>query len=119
MNIFLYFAFTTLSTVGFGDYAPRSDVERVLGAIMMLTGVAIFSTIMAKFIDMMCQMKEFNKSLDEGDKLSKFFGVCEKFNNNNPIDRDLKQRIENHFKYKWANDKNQSLKLNEDLDMFN
>lgn len=24
----LYFAFTTLSTVGFGDYAPRSNVER-------------------------------------------------------------------------------------------
>ena len=24
----LYFAFTTLSTVGFGDYTPRSDVER-------------------------------------------------------------------------------------------
>lgn len=24
----LYFAFTTLSTVGFGDYTPRGDVER-------------------------------------------------------------------------------------------
>ena len=23
-----YFAFTTLSTVGFGDFTPRSDVER-------------------------------------------------------------------------------------------
>lgn len=24
----LYYAFTTLSTVGFGDYTPRGDVER-------------------------------------------------------------------------------------------
>ena len=33
-------------------------------------------------------MKEFNKSLDEGDKLFRFFGVCKKFNNNNPIEID-------------------------------
>ena len=33
-NIILstYFAFTSLSTVGFGDYAPRGNIERVIGS---------------------------------------------------------------------------------------
>ena len=48
----IYFAFTSLSTVGFGDYTPRSDIERMLGAVLMLSGVAIFSTIMEQLIDM-------------------------------------------------------------------
>jgi hypothetical protein len=38
--------------VGFGDYYPVSDLERVVGAIMLLFGVAIFSFIMGKFIEM-------------------------------------------------------------------
>ena len=30
--IALYFAFTSLSTVGFGDYAPVGNIERILGS---------------------------------------------------------------------------------------
>ena len=48
----VYFAFTSLSTVGFGDFCPRGDVERILGSMLLLFGVAIFSYIMSKFIAM-------------------------------------------------------------------
>ena len=48
----MYYAFTSLSTVGFGDYHPRSDEERVLCAFILLFGVAIFSYIMGNFIEM-------------------------------------------------------------------
>ena len=47
-----YFAFTTLSTVGFGDLTPRSDLERAIGAFLLLAGVAIFSYCMSDFIEM-------------------------------------------------------------------
>jgi hypothetical protein len=53
MVIAVYFAFTSLATVGFGDYCPRSDFERCLGAIMLLFGVAIFSMCMGNFIEML------------------------------------------------------------------
>ena len=43
----MYFLFTSLSTVGFGDYYPRSDSERVVGAWMLLIGVSIFSYSMS------------------------------------------------------------------------
>jgi hypothetical protein len=42
----VYFTFTTLSTVGFGDFNPKSNVERLIVAFGMLLGVAIFSIIM-------------------------------------------------------------------------
>ena len=42
-----YFALTTLSTVGYGDYYyPVSNIERIVAVIIMLGGVAFFSYIM-------------------------------------------------------------------------
>jgi hypothetical protein len=45
-----YFAFTSLSTVGFGDFHPRSNYERLFCALILLFGVALFSMIMGDFI---------------------------------------------------------------------
>lgn len=42
----LYFALTTLSTVGYGDLYPISQIERIFAVIVMLLGVAFFSFIM-------------------------------------------------------------------------
>ena len=46
-----YYAFTSLSTVGFGDLNPRSDPERIMISMVLLFGVAIFSYIMGNFIN--------------------------------------------------------------------
>lgn len=48
--VYVYFAFTTLATVGFGDYHAKSNMERGIMAFQMLFGVAIFSYIMGNFI---------------------------------------------------------------------
>lgn len=47
--ILMYYAFTSMSTVGFGDYHPRSDYERVFCALILLFGVTMFSYIMGTF----------------------------------------------------------------------
>ena len=49
----LYFSFTSLSTVGFGDYHPTNDIERMIGAFILLFGVAIFSVVMQNFVDIL------------------------------------------------------------------
>ena len=43
-----YFAFTTLATVGFGDYYPVRPVERFLFTIVFIGGVSMFSYIMGE-----------------------------------------------------------------------
>mmetsp|Transcript_25788 Transcript_25788/g.39643 ORF Transcript_25788/g.39643 Transcript_25788/m.39643 type:complete len:81 (-) Transcript_25788:231-473(-) len=47
-----YFVFTSLSTVGLGDFHPVSDIERVAGAIMLLFGVMMTSFVMENFSSM-------------------------------------------------------------------
>ncbi len=107
--IVVYYAFTSLSTVGFGDFNPRSDSERLVCSFILLFGVAIFSYIMGIFIEILDQYRKMNEDLDDGDNLSKFFGLLRRFNDNVPINQQLKEQIERHFDYKWKNDKNQSI----------
>ena len=102
----IYFAFTSLTTVGFGEFCPRGDVERVIGAMLLLMGVAIFSYIMSMFIEMIEQFQKLNKDLDDDTNLLKFLGTLRRFNNNYNLNDKFKNRIENYFSYKWSNDRN-------------
>ena len=76
----VYFIFTTLSTVGFGDFSPKSNIERIVVAFGMLLGVAIFSLIMGEFIEMLESVKELQADHEDGEALAKFFGVLITFN---------------------------------------
>lgn len=86
----IYFAFTSLSTVGFGDYAPRGNIERFIGSFILVLGVAIFSYIMGNFISILDEFSAFHEPLEEGDLLSQFFGTLQSYNGMKPIDESLK-----------------------------
>ena len=45
-----YFAITTLSTVGFGDFYPISTEEKIVTAFIMLIGVSVFSFMVGNLI---------------------------------------------------------------------
>lgn len=82
MIVLCYFSFTSLTTVGLGDYNPRSNGERLFIAFGLLMGVAIFSVIMGHFMEMIDQYKEYKSTNDQGDELSRFFGTLKHFNHN-------------------------------------
>ena len=46
-----YYALTTLSTVGYGDYFPISVNEMIVGILFMLVGIVSFSGIMGSFME--------------------------------------------------------------------
>ena len=75
MIIMTYYMFTTMSTVGFGDFHPISDLERLACTFVLVGGVAIFSVIMGNFIEIIDTFKSFNYDLDSGYDLMKFFLV--------------------------------------------
>ena len=93
----IYYAFTSLSTVGFGDYNPRSNIERLFVALMLLFGVAIFSYIMGNFIEILEQLNMLNASFDESDQLSKFFGLIRNYNGGKKMNAELQEDIEEFF----------------------
>ena len=105
--IVMYFSFTSLSTVGFGDFEPVADAERLVGAFVLLFGVSIFSYIMGIFIEILDQFRNMNEDYDKGDELDCFFSMLQKLNNGMPMSPDFKSRVEDLFHYKWATDKNQ------------
>ena len=86
----MYYSFTSLTTVGFGDYNPRSEFERIFCAMILLFGVAIFSYIMGNFIEILEQIKQLDEELDDGDNLTRFFGLLQRFNGNKSINLELR-----------------------------
>ena len=61
---------------------------------------------MGIFIGLVDKYHTLNQELDEGDKLTLFFGTIEFYNNKIPLKRDLRERIEAFFDFKWEFDRN-------------
>lgn len=55
MIIVVYWAFTTLSSLGYGDYYPRNNDERIVAVIVFLFGVALFTFIMNDLMEILMQ----------------------------------------------------------------
>jgi voltage-gated potassium channel len=47
----MYYSLSTIATVGYGDYYPTSIAEKILGTIMEVFGVTIFSILMNSFVE--------------------------------------------------------------------
>lgn len=100
-----YFALTTLSTVGYGDYYPLSNLERVIVCFVMLFGVAFFSYIMGNFIEIITNYDEKMGIINKETDLHNWVTLLTRFTNNKPLPRPLITQIEEHFTYFWGNDR--------------
>ena len=65
----VYFAFTSLTTVGFGDFHPRSNVERLFIAFGLLVGVAVFSLVIGNLLEMIEAYKKFHEIYEDSENL--------------------------------------------------
>ena len=83
--ILVYYAFTSVTTVGFGDYYPKSDAERIIIAIFLFCGVMIFSLLAGEFLDMLTSYNKLNEIYEDSEGLVKFLGVLRKFNFSLPL----------------------------------
>jgi len=104
-----YFAFTTISTVGLGDYHPIADRERILGAFFLLFGVLLTSVVMDNLNQMLVQFKEFDTGFSDSDKLYLFIGTIHKFNRGGQTSTKMYQKIVDYFQYRWLNNKTEYL----------
>lgn len=53
--------------MGYGDFYPISNLERIVSILIMLCGVALFSYIMGSFIEI---ISNYNKNMGAVDKNS-------------------------------------------------
>ena len=97
-----YYGLTTLSTIGFGDFSPKSVQEKIIICFVLLFGVAIFSFIMGQFIEIIISYKTLDITGDNK-SLSKWIALLTKFNDSHPLSRTLITSIEEFFEYYWDN----------------
>lgn len=76
----MYYALTTLSTVGYGDYRPVSVVEKIFGSIIQIIGVTFFSILMNQFIDVVVSFRGNNGGQNEN-KLQMWLNLIRKIKN--------------------------------------
>jgi hypothetical protein len=62
-----YYSFTTLATIGFGDFHPKADWERITIILVFLFGGLIFSYFMGVFIEILYNFERLHKDFDDGD----------------------------------------------------
>ena len=109
MVLLVYFAYTTLSTVGFGDFNPRSDYERLFCIVIFLFGVAIFGLILGNFQEILIRFNSLDDEYEEEDRLCMFFDTLKKYNRGFEIDADFVSQTEKYFQHRWASDRNQAI----------
>lgn len=99
-----YYAITTLSTIGFGDFLPISTIERLVASFILVCGVTVFSFIMGQFIEILINYKSLWE-VGSHRELSKWILLLARFNNGQPLDKELIERIEDFFNYYWNNNR--------------
>jgi hypothetical protein len=111
-----YYGITTLSTIGFGDFLPKSVNEKVVAAFVMMLGVSIFSYIMGNFIDILISYKNFSSSGDQKD-LTKWVAHLTKFNRGQKLDMKLIKAVEDFFDYHRINSPQSCFSSDSDKEM--
>ena len=109
-----YYSLTTLSTIGFGDFLPKSVKEKITVSFIMIIGVTVFSLIMNKLIQILNDYKEMTDNRDDRN-LSKWIMLMSKFNQGKPLSRELINNIEDFFNFYWEKNPLMAFKTEDDV----
>lgn len=99
-----YFILTTLSTVGYGDFTPISNNEKLLCIILMICGVAFFSYIMSHFTDIVLNHQKNMGIVDFTVDLQIWMVALSQLSKN-PLEKQVIKQIFQNFKYHWASNR--------------
>ncbi|KAJ8603774.1 hypothetical protein CTAYLR_000332 [Chrysophaeum taylorii] len=92
----LYWAFATMSTVGYGDVAPASDNERVYGIVAVVVGVSFYSYIVASVASIVTANDAKSAVYYEKmDAISSWIA-------HHRLNRELRHRIRLHFRQHYT-----------------
>jgi hypothetical protein len=84
---------TTLTTVGYGDYAPFNYTEILVDLIFMFMGVVVFSYIMSSVINIIEKENEKMSSLNQSRDLKRWLTLLTRFTKNKTLSKSLSHEI--------------------------
>lgn len=99
--IVVYFALTTMSSVGFGDYHPTNTWEAGFCILIFLIVLFVWPLLVGKLMDSFDLLQNAFADHNPNNELAQFFGMLEHFNRNLPLNKELINSIEEYFKAYW------------------
>ena len=88
----LYWAFTTMTTVGYGDVLPEEDNGRLYATVMMILGATMFSYIVGSASSIITNEKNGDKQVKE--KLLGLYNYCADRGVSKPLEKRLKRNLD-------------------------
>ena len=74
MATLLYFTMTTLAKIGYGDFFPKSDAEKIYTVIILMISIVFFSYVLDQFMDLMA-IKTSKESITNGHIIGERFAM--------------------------------------------
>ena len=110
-----YYALTTLTTVGFGDYYPTTNFERLFMCVVFVGGISVYSVFQGALHENWLNYERVTGDIYHGEDLNRFFSLLKKYNHNKPLNRQFIREMEDYFEYYWTNDRRVIAETAEDL----
>ena len=118
MLVMLYFMTTTLSTVGLGDFHPKSNVERLVIVPYIIFGVLLFSHMNTEILSLTFKIKNSYVNFHDINGLHLFINTLRKFNKECKLHNGFEDKLINYFEFLWDHNRNQFQLDSNDLKKF-
>jgi voltage-gated potassium channel len=92
----LYWSFSTITTVGYGDLTPSNTAERLFAIVAMVVGVTIFAYFMGSMTSIVSALNESQQQYD------KRMEEVETFLTFRDIPASLAERVKSYYRFLWA-----------------
>ena len=102
-----YFIFSTLMTVGYGDFFATNKYEMLLSILIVIIGPTWFAFTMGKAINLINNLKKIDGKADNLSALNIWVSNVE--NQKGLMPHELREKILAHFLHYWKNDRLESM----------
>ena len=100
-----YWAFSTLTTVGYGDVTSFTNIERVVSVIVMLLGVSFYAFTISNLSSIMANLDS------ESNNFQRKVEALDEFSRENGLNKELYLRLRRYFEYSYYTNANSSLTM--------
>lgn len=98
-----YYIYTTLMTVGYGDFFATNKYEMGFCIVLLIIGPTMYAYAMGKSIDTIKKLEDIGKNDEKLSEFDTWISSLEFHYKELPL--DLKEGLINHFKYYFANNR--------------